>query len=147
MYGAIVVGAEGEIEMKIGSSNGSLAVRDLVTVETDGQLDATAVGELIEGVVVKAVTGAAASTYYLTGPRLKILMDNDNTGTTFAATHVGARFDAGGTTGAQIVDTSTVDATSTGTGQLKCLKYNPQGYGTEFDSDTSIGLYEVVERQ
>jgi hypothetical protein len=72
-------------------------------------------------------------------------MDNDNDTTTFASTHVGGRFDVIGSTGAQLVDTNTVAQDGSDSGQLFCIAYNPQGYG--FNSDTSIGLFEIAEIQ
>jgi hypothetical protein len=147
MYGARFVGSEGEVSIEKGTSHGAIAVNDLVTVKTDGQVEVSAAGDLIAGVAISAATGAGVTVYYLRGAGLKVIMDNDNTGTTFAATHVGGRFDHTGTTGAMLVDTSTVAQTggTADTGGLLCLAYNPQGYG--FDSDTSIGLFQIVERQ
>lgn len=147
MYGAMFIGAEGEVEVRSGTSGAAIAVKDLVNFLTDGQLEPATTGDPIAGVAINAATGSGTTVYFVTGNRLKVLMDNDNTGTTFASTHVGARFDMIGATGAQVVDTSTVAQAGDGTdtGQLLCVGYNPQGYG--FDSDTSIGMYVVAERQ
>jgi hypothetical protein len=71
-----------------------------------------------------------------------VLMDNDNDTETFAATHVGEWGDFVGGTGAMIVNSDTLSTTKA---QLQCLAYNPQGFG--YDSDTSIGLFYVAERQ
>ena len=67
------------------------------------------------------------------------LLKNDNVGTTFAVGHVGTYFDLIGNAGSQLVDTST---TST-TGQLVCVGYNPAIRGT----DTTYGLFKIAEAQ
>ena len=72
-------------------------------------------------------------------PTMRYLVDNDNDTTTFAATHVGTYFDLTGATGAQLVDTNT---TST-TGQLLCLEYNPQVDPVR--ADTSVGTFLIAE--
>jgi len=41
-----------------------------------------------------------------------------------------------------VVNSNTLSSTKA---QLQCLAFNPKGYG--FDSDTSIGLFYVAERQ
>lgn len=69
----------------------------------------------------------------------RYLLKNDNLVTTFAASHVGTYFDLIGATGAQLVDTST---TST-TGQLLCIAYNPGIRGT----DSTYGIFQIAERQ
>lgn len=70
---------------------------------------------------------------------LRYLLQNDNVGTTFAATHVGTYFDLIGATGAQLVDTSTTSATL---GTLLCLEYNPQIDPVK--TDTSYGVFVLV---
>lgn len=67
------------------------------------------------------------------------LLKNDNVATTFAATHVGSYFDLTGSAGSQLVDTST---TST-TGQLVCVGYNPAIRGT----DSTYGIFRIAENQ
>lgn len=126
-------------------SNATLAVGDLVNV-TDNQLEIAAAGERVAGVLKKAVTNASTQASVNITPFLTFLMDNDNVGTTFAATHANSYFfDITGTTGAQVVDTSTAASSDTvaSTGQLVCLAYNPMG------NDTSVGLYMInpAERQ
>lgn len=147
MYGARFVGADGPVIVESGLSHGAIAVNDLVTVKTDGQVEVSAAGDVIAGVALNAASGAGTRVYYISGERCYVLMDNDNTGTTFASTHVGGRFDHTGTTGAMLVDTSTVAQTggTADTGGLLCVAYNPQGYG--YDDDTSIGLFRIIERQ
>lgn len=73
-------------------------------------------------------------------PNGEYLLQNDNVGTTFAASHVGQYFDLTGATGAQLVDTSTASQT---TGQLLCLSYNP---GIDpVGSNTAYGTFKVAE--
>lgn len=93
------------------------------------------------GMALATVTGSAALEECLVcvDPTMRYLVDNDNVGTTFAATHVGTYFDLTGATGAQLVDTS---STST-TGQLLCLEYNPQVDPVR--SDTSWGTFVIAE--
>lgn len=147
MYGAKILGSKGAVEFKSATSGAAIAVGDLVTFKTDGQIEPTTTGDVIAGVALEAASGSGSTVRFVAGEGLRVLMDNDNTGTTFASTHVGGRFDMTGTTGAQVVDTSTVAQVGDGTdtGQLLCLEYNPQGHG--YDSDTSIGLFEVAEVQ
>ena len=75
----------------------------------------------------------------IVNPDALYLVDNDNVSTTFAVTHQGTYFDLTGATGAQLVDTNT---TST-TGQLVCIEYNPQIQ--PYESDTSMGLFAIAE--
>ncbi len=70
----------------------------------------------------------------------RYLLQQDNVGTTFAASHVGQYFDLIGATGAQLVDTSTV---STTTGVLLCLEYNPQIDPVK--ADLTYGVFMLVE--
>jgi hypothetical protein len=88
------------------------------------------------------VTGNAGGTnkmLVIVEPNAKYLVDNDNVGTTFAASHVGTYFDLTGATGAQLVDTS---STST-SGSLLCIEYNPQIDPVQ--GDTSWGLFVIAE--
>ncbi len=70
---------------------------------------------------------------------LRYLLQQDNVGTTFAATHVGQYFNLTGATGAQLVDTSSASATL---GQLLCLEYNPQIDPVK--TDTTYGVFMLV---
>lgn len=82
-------------------------------------------------------TGDAAGTVkvlVISERHAKYVVDNDNVGTTFGASHVGQYFDLTGATGAQLVDTSTVGAS----GQLKCVEY---GYG----GDNTLGVFTIAE--
>ena len=141
MYGAIPVGSRFGISpvLKKFTGGGTYAKGDLVMLTSGATVVATAGAENLLGVA--RVAGASASTNLEVDitPGLLVIMDNDNVGTTFAATHVGTKFDLVGTTGIMQIDTS---STST-TGNLLCWEYNPQGYG--FDSDTSIGLFQIDE--
>lgn len=104
---------------------------------------ATIAGARLLGVVEETATGNAGGTVkamVTVEPTAKYLVDNDNVGTTFAATHVGTYFDLTGATGAQLVDTSTTSAT---TGQLYCLEYNP--LIDPVKSDTSQGVFTIAE--
>jgi hypothetical protein len=99
-------------------------------------------GKRLIGVAISTQTGNAAGTVKVevyVEPNAKYLVDNDNVGTTFAASHVGTYFDLTGATGAQLVDTST---TST-TGQLLCLEYNPQVEPVQ--DDVSYGVFKIAE--
>ena len=69
----------------------------------------------------------------------RYLIKGDQVGTTLAASHVGTFFDLVGNPGSQLVDTST---TST-TGQLKLIKFNPGIRGT----DASYGIYTIAENE
>lgn len=94
------------------------------------------------GMVLETATGNAGGTVSALvsiDDDVKYLLQNDNVGTTFAATHVGQYFNLTGATGAQLVDTSTVSQTL---GQLLCLEYNPQIDPVK--SDTSYGVFVLV---
>lgn len=96
----------------------------------------------ITGANTGSATGNAAGTVtvdVVIDPELRYLLQNDNIGTTFAATHVGQYFDLIGATGAQLVDTSTVTTT---TGTLLCVEYNPQIDPVK--TDTSYGVFVLV---
>lgn len=127
-------------------SNATMTRGDFVNLEA-GQLEVAGAGDFILGVCLEtSVTNASTKVLVEEGPFLLVLMENDNVGTTFAATHVGTRFDITGGTGAQLVDTSTTQNTYTApAGQLFCKAYNPQGYGA--DSNTAMGLFTVAESQ
>lgn len=129
-------------------SNVTGAQGDLVNIQS-AQIEIVDAGEAIRGVLQEAVTSASTDAAIVATPWLLVVMDNDNTGTTFAATHVDALFDITGGTGAQIVDTSSVDTSvdNTQVGQLLCTEYNPQGIRSDLDSDTSVGMFMLAEQQ
>lgn len=95
------------------------------------------------GTVLETATGDSGGTVKaltVIDDDIRYLLQNDNIGTTFAASHVGQYFDLIGATGAQLVDTSTV---STTTGVLLCLEYNPQIDPVK--ADTTYGVFVLVE--
>lgn len=132
-------------------SNVTAQQYDLVNIQS-AQIEIADPGEKIAGYINQkgSFTSASASVEVDITPFMTVVMDNDNIGTTFAATHVGTVFDTIGGTGAQLVDTSTTAAGVTGGtsgGQLLCLAYNPQGIRDSLDSDTSVGLFMIKETQ
>lgn len=95
------------------------------------------------GMVLETATGDSGGTVkalVAIDDDLRYLLQQDNIGTTFAASHVGQYFDLTGATGAQLVDTSTA---STTTGLLVCLEYNPQIDPVK--SDLTYGVFMLVE--
>ena len=128
-----------------------LKVADGVTV-TDGDFvyfasgritSASIAGQPLIGVVQETAVGNTAGTVEAlvnVDQTSKWLVDNDNVGTTFAASHVGTKFDLIGATGAQLSDTSSTSAT---TGQLFCVEYNPQVDPVK--TDVSQGAFVISE--
>lgn len=115
---------------------------DFVYFSSGRITSASVAGARLVGQVLETATGNAGGTVkalVCVDPNMRYLIDNDNVGTTFAATHVGTYFDLIGATGSQLVDTST---TST-TGQLLCVEYNPQIDPVK--SDTSYGVFVIAE--
>lgn len=128
-------------------SNDTFIATDIVNVEA-GQVQIAGTGDFIAGIAMEAATASSSDVKVNVTPGLRLVLDNDNDSTTFAATHVGQRFDIAGDTGAQIVDTSSAQNTYTGpAGQLLCIAYNPQDIRPDLDSDTSVGLFIVMEQQ
>ena len=70
----------------------------------------------------------------------RYLLKADNVGTTLAVTHVDSYFDLVGNPGSQLVDSSTVLATS---GQVKLINFNPGIRGT----DSTYGIYTIAENE
>lgn len=104
---------------------------------------ASVAGKQLIGQVQETAAGDSAGTVkalVIVDPTMRYIVDNDNDTTTFAATHVGTKFDLIGATGAQLVDTSSTSAT---TGQLQCLEYNPQIDPNK--SDLSVGVFVIAE--
>ena len=129
-------------------ANGAIAKNDFVTLKTDGQIEATATGNPIFGIAINSATTANDKVLVQRAYKgMRVLIDCDQVGTTLADTSKGGRVDITGSTGAQVVDSSTVLKVGDGTdtGQLLIVDMNPQGYG--FDSDTSIALCEIAEVQ
>jgi len=145
MYGAKVVGSLWGLDRVSREFNaaGTFAAGDFVMLdESTGEVVVATAGSSILGVANEAATNASTKVSVDITPGMLVLMDNDNAVETFAATHVGEWGDFTGGTGAMQVDSNTLSSTKA---QVQCLEYNPQGYG--FDSDTSIGLFFVAERQ
>lgn len=71
-------------------------------------------------------------------PNAKYVITNDNIGVTFAASHVGQYFALIGSTGAQLIDTSTVVATPTAAHPMLCI-----GFG--YSGDNTKGLFVIAE--
>lgn len=131
--------------LKLPVANGvTVAEGDAVYFDGSGRItNASIGGQRLIGVCQEAVTGNSGGSIkalVIVDPNMRYLVDNDNVGTTFAATNVGDYFDLIGATGAQLVDTST---TSNTTGQLLCLEYNPQI--DPVGSDTSWGVFLIAE--
>lgn len=113
---------------------------DFVYFDTGVVTNAAVAGKRLAGVAVSTVVGnGTRKVKVLVGDKNLYVVDNDNVGTTFAATHVGSCFDLTGATGAQLVDTSTTGTT----GSLVCVEYNPQI--SPLESDTSQGLFMIAE--
>lgn len=124
------------------ASGVTVTAGDFVYFSSGRITSATVAGARPVGMVMETATGnAGGSVVALTAidPELRYLLQNDNVGTTFAATHVGQYFDLIGATGAQLVDTSTV---STTLGTVLCLEYNPQIDPVK--TDTSYGVFLLV---
>lgn len=115
---------------------------DFVYFASGRVTNATVAGALCVGMALDTQTGNAGGTVTMLvciDPTMRYLLQNDNIGTTFAASLVGTHFDLIGNTGAQLVDTSTTGAT----GQLVCLEYNPQIDPVK--SDLTYGVFILQE--
>ena len=129
-------------ELRTFTSGAALAAGDVVYLAS-GVLQVCTTAVPI-GIVKNAVTASGSDVLVNVNPNVEFLMDNDNTGTTFAATHIGASFDLTGTTGAMQVDTSTAADLSAEANKkvVTCTGYNPQI--DPFQSDTSVGRYKFA---
>ena len=145
MYGVRVIkslSGQDRIHMEFNAA-GTFAANDFVMLDgSTGEVIVATASSSILGVAKEAATSASTGVLVDITPMMVVLMDNDNSAETFAVTHVGEWGDFTGGTGAMLVDSNTLSSTKA---QLQCLAYNPQGYG--LDSDTSIGLFFVAERQ
>jgi hypothetical protein len=120
----------------------TFAANDFVKFDNSGEV-VVGTGEAgILGVAKEAGTGTTDNVLIDITPLMVVLMDNDNDNDTFTASHVGQCGDFTGATGSHEVDTSSLSSTIA---NLRCIAYNPQGYG--YDDDTSIGLFLVTERE
>jgi len=145
MTGAKVIkslSGQDRIHMEFNAA-GTFAAQDFVIFDgSTGEVVVGTAGNSILGVAREAATSASTGVQVDITPNMVVLMDNDNDTETFAVTHVGEWGDFIGGTGAMVVNSNTLSSTKA---QLQCLAFNPKGYG--FDSDTSIGLFYVAERQ
>ena len=144
MYGARVIkslsgGDRVSLEFNAG---GTFAANDFVKFDDSGEIVVGTAGAGILGVAREAGADGTDNVLVDVTSNMVVLMDNDNDSDTFAATDVGLCGDFVGGTGAMLVNTDSLSSTIAG---LRCLAYNPQGYG--YDSDTSIGLFFVTERE
>lgn len=115
---------------------------DFVYFSSGRLTSATVAGARPIGMVTETATGNSAGTVIANvcvDNKMRYLLQNDNIGTTFAATHVGTYFDLIGATGAELVDTSTTSATL---GTVLCLEYNPPI--DPVASDTTYGVFLLV---
>jgi len=144
MYGAKVIGSLSPIDCVLREYNaaGVFAANDFVRFDgSTGEIVVGTTTTSILGVAREAATAESTVVQVDITPMMQVIMDNDNTGETFAATHVGEWGEFTGATGAMLVDTNTLSTTKA---QLMVLEYNPQGFG--LNSDTSIGKFLVTER-
>lgn len=118
------------------TAGAAITAGDFLSFDGSGNVIPATSGSII-GSALSTVANTKTVKVLMT-PTVKYLAQNDNVGTTFAATHVGSYFNITGATGAQLVDTSTV---STTTGQLLCLQYNPQIDPVK--TDTSYGVFVI----
>src|SRR5574337_923793 len=144
IYVGTITGKKDYVARKYKVASGVTVTKgDFVYFASGRITSASVLGQPLVGVVEETATGNAGGTVEAmvnVDPDSLYIVDNDNIGTTFAASHVGTKFDVTGATGAQLVDTSSTSAT---TGQLFCEAYNPQY--SPFESDTSQGLFKIAE--
>ena len=144
MYGVRVIkslSGGDRVFMKF-NAGGTFAAGDFVKFDDSGEIVVATASHGILGVAMQAGAAGTDNVSVDVTSDMVVMMDNDNDGDTFASTDVGLTGDFIGGTGAMQVDTSDLDSNI---GQLVCLAYNPQGY--DKDSDTSIGLFYVSERE
>lgn len=120
------------------TTNGTVTNGDFVQFDGSGKVQAATTGRIIGTAQSTALTGTTVKV--LMSPFVKYLVQNDNVGTTFAATHVGTYFNLTGATGAQLVDTSTTSSTL---GQLLCLQFNPAIDPVK--TDATWGVFAVAQ--
>lgn len=124
------------------ASGVTVTAGDFVYFASGRITSATVAGARIIGTALETAAGNAGGTVsalVAIDEGIRYLLQNDNIGTTFAATHVGQYFDLIGATGAQLVDTSTVSQTL---GQVLCLEYNPQIDPVK--TDLTYGVFLLV---
>lgn len=120
------------------TANGAITNGDFVQFDGSGKVQAATTGRIIG--TAQSTVATTATVKVLMSPFIKYLVQNDNVGTTFAATHVGTYFNLTGATGAQLVDTSTTSATL---GQLLCLQFNPTIDPVR--TDATWGVFAVAQ--
>lgn len=143
MAGFIPVGSRAGISSVYADflSGATLARYDSVKLSS-GELALGTAGDALVGVnMEESVTNASEGVQVDITPYMLVIADNDGVGGAATVANVGEYADLIGATGAQLIDTSTF---STTVATFRMTELNPQGYG--FDSDTSIGLFEIAER-
>lgn len=123
----------------------TVTIGDFVYLTSGRVSSASPAGIRLLGVAQSTVTGNSGGTNTVlvdVTPNALYAVDNDNVGTTYAASHVGTYFDIIGATGAQFADTST---TSSSSGQLHAFEFNPDSPYTNGDTDNSVGIFSIAE--
>jgi hypothetical protein len=137
-------GKSNAVTMELPVASGvTVTAGDFVYFASGRITSATIAGARLVGQVQSTATGNAGGTIkalVIVDPQAKYLVQNDNIGTTFAASHVGQYMDLTGATGVQLADTSTVSQT---VGQLICLEYNPQVDPVK--TSTDYGFFKIAE--
>lgn len=149
-YGAQFVGTlnanQEQVFKTLPVANGVTVTKGDFVYMTSGRVSSASIaGARLIGVAQSTVTGNSGGTNKVLVDVTRnalYAVDNDNVGTTFAASHVGQYMDLTGATGAQLADTSTV---STSSGQLLVWEYNPDIVPTSIDSDDSVGIFSIAE--
>lgn len=104
--------------------------------------NSSVLGKKLIGMALETQTGNSAGTVkclVCVDPTMRYLIDGDEIAQALGTSLRGTYFDVDGTTGAQLIDTS---STST-TGQFLLLENNPQVDPVRLD--TSVGLYVIAE--
>lgn len=125
------------------ASGVTVTAGDFVYWSSGRVTSASITGARLIGQADTTVTGNAGGTNKVmvnVTPNAKYLVKNDNIGTTFGVTHVGQYFDLIGATGAQLIDTSTVSAT---TNTMYCIAFQPNI--SPFANDATYGLFLIAE--
>lgn len=105
---------------------------------TSGKVRVGTAGTALLGVYEVAATSGGTANVNVT-PFLVVFGAADQVGTILATTHVGTRFDLTGTTGAQLIDSSTTGAS----GQFVMLEFNSEI--PPYNGDASIGVFMIAE--
>lgn len=144
-YVGSITGESNQVEQFLPVASGvTVSEGDFVYWSSGRITSASIANQRVVGMAKQTVTGNAAGTVTCevnVEPTALYVLQNDNIGTTFAATHVGQYFDLIGATGAQLVDTSTV---STSDGTLYCVGYNPQDVDA-VKTNTTYGKFSIAQ--